>query len=100
MLARNAGGIDHILRIIVGLALIPGFFLNSEASLRWLHTTVIVPLGAGLFQSSPLNSLLGISPCPPRRDELHEGNSALFETQAELLPDCSKNGLAAPRMLG
>ena len=64
MLARNVGGIDRIARIVIGLALIAGFFLNAEASLRWLYLIGIVPLVTGLMQTCPLYSLIGLNTCP------------------------------------
>lgn len=68
MFATNVGTIDRIVRIVVGLALLAGFFLNPEASLRWLYLIGIVPLVTGLFSTCPLYSLLGISTCPTRRN--------------------------------
>ncbi len=67
MLAKNVGGIDRILRIVVGLALILGFFLNAEASLRWLYLIGLVPLATGLMQTCPLYSLIGLNTCPTRK---------------------------------
>lgn len=67
MFATNVGGIDRILRIVVGLALIAGFFLNPDASLRWLYLIGIVPLATGLMSTCPLYSLLGLSTCPVKR---------------------------------
>lgn len=67
MLAKNVGGIDRILRIVVGLALILGFFLNTEASMRWLYLIGIVPLATGLMQTCPLYSLIGLNTCPTRK---------------------------------
>jgi len=67
MLAKNVGGIDRILRIVVGLALILGFFLNAEASMRWLYLIGIVPLATGLMQTCPLYSLIGLNTCPTRK---------------------------------
>lgn len=63
MLASNVGTIDRALRILVGLALIAGFFLNADASLRWLYLIGIVPLATGLSGSCGLYSLLGINTC-------------------------------------
>jgi hypothetical protein len=34
MFKSNVGGIDRILRIVVGLALILGFFLNPDGAYR------------------------------------------------------------------
>ncbi|WP_323042364.1 DUF2892 domain-containing protein [Gemmobacter sp.] len=67
MFKTNVGGIDRILRIVVGLALIAGFFLNPDASLRWLYLIGIVPLATGLLSTCPLYSLLGVSTCPMNR---------------------------------
>lgn len=67
MLARNVGGIDRVLRIVVGLALIAGFFVNAEASLRWLYLIGIVPLATGLMQTCPLYSLIGVNTCPVKK---------------------------------
>lgn len=67
MLKKNVGGIDRILRIVVGLALIAGFFLNPDASMRWLYLIGIVPLATGLMSSCLLYSVLGINTCPMKR---------------------------------
>jgi hypothetical protein len=67
MLKKNVGGIDRILRIVVGLALIAGFFLNADASYRWLYLIGIVPLATGLMSSCPLYSILGLSTCPLKK---------------------------------
>lgn len=61
MFTLNVGTIDRIVRIVVGLALLAGFFLNSEASLRWLYLIGLVPLVTGLAGSCLLYRLFGIS---------------------------------------
>lgn len=68
MFATNVGTIDRILRIVIGLALLAGFFLRPEADLRWLYLLGIIPLVTGLFATCPLYSLLGFSTCPRRRN--------------------------------
>lgn len=67
MLKKNVGGIDRILRIVVGLALLAGFFLNPDASMRWLYLIGIVPLATGLMSTCPLYSILGFNTCPMKR---------------------------------
>ena len=67
MFKTNVGGLDRILRIVVGLALIAGFFLNPDASLRWLYLIGIVPLATGLRSTCPLYSILGLNTCPMKR---------------------------------
>lgn len=67
MFKNNVGGVDKILRIVIGLALIAGFFLNADAAYRWLYLIGIVPLVTGLMGSCPLYSLLGKSTCPMKK---------------------------------
>jgi hypothetical protein len=67
MLKTNVGGIDRILRIVVGLALLAGFFLNADASMRWLYLIGVVPLATGLMQTCPLYSIFGLSTCPMKK---------------------------------
>lgn len=67
MFKTNVGGIDRILRIVVGLALIAGFFLNADASMRWLYLIGIVPLATGLLSTCPLYSLFGLNTCPMKK---------------------------------
>jgi hypothetical protein len=68
MLTKNVGGLDLVVRIVVGLALILGFFLNPEASLRWLYLIGIVPLATGLLQTCPAYSLFGLNTCRLRKN--------------------------------
>lgn len=63
----NMGKVDRGLRILIGLALIAGFFLNPTATYRWAYLIGIVPLVTGLLGMCPLYSILGISTCERRR---------------------------------
>ena len=63
MLKKNVGSIDRALRIVVGLALLAAFFLDSGAAYSWLYLIGIVPLVTGLMSSCPAYSLLGMSTC-------------------------------------
>lgn len=65
-MTKNMGTIDRAIRIIVGLALLIGFFVNTEASMRWLYLIGIVPLVTGLMGSCALYSILGINTCKRR----------------------------------
>lgn len=67
MFKTNVGGIDRVLRIVVGLALIAGFFLNTDAAYRWAYLIGIVPLATGLMSSCPLYTILGLSTCPVKK---------------------------------
>lgn len=68
MFATNVGGIDRILRIVVGLALIAWFFMDQGTGFwHWAKLIGIVPLATGLMSSCPLYSILGLSTCPVKR---------------------------------
>ena len=68
MFATNVGGIDRVLRIVVGLALIAWFFLDQGTGFwHWAKLIGIVPLATGLMSSCPLYSILGLSTCPVKR---------------------------------
>ena len=64
MFKTNVGGIDRILRIVVGIALLAAFFLYPEASWRYWALIGIVPLATGLMSTCPLYSIFGLSTCP------------------------------------
>ena len=64
MFKTNVGGIDRVLRIIVGLALLAAFFLYPDASWRYWTLIGIIPLATGLLSTCPLYSILGLSSCP------------------------------------
>ncbi|ALG90593.1 MULTISPECIES: YgaP family membrane protein [Actibacterium] len=64
MFTKNVGGIDRAIRIIVGLALLAGFFLHTEATYRWLYLIGIIPLVTGLMSSCPIYSIFGMNTCP------------------------------------
>ena len=67
MFKTNEGTLDRALRIILGLALIAGFFLNGGGTWSWLYLIGIVPLATGLLGSCPVYSILGISTCPMKK---------------------------------
>jgi hypothetical protein len=57
----NVGGIDRILRIVLGLALIGATLAGAIGPWGWVG---IVPLATGLFNFCPLYTVLGFSTCP------------------------------------
>jgi hypothetical protein len=57
----NVGGIDRILRIVVGLALIAATLLGYIGAWGWIG---IVPLATGLFRVCPAYLPFGFSSCP------------------------------------
>ena len=60
----NVGGIDRILRIVAGLALIAWALMGGPAW-AWIG---IVPLATGAIGFCPAYPLLGISTCPMKKD--------------------------------
>ena len=67
MFKYNVGGIDRVLRIVLGLALIAGFFLNTEATYRWAYLVGIIPLFTGILGSCPAYSIFGLNTCPMKK---------------------------------
>jgi len=61
MLKNNVGSIDRIIRVVLGIALIVGFFLNSGGTWSWLYWLGLIPLVTGLFGTCPLYSIFKIS---------------------------------------
>ena len=57
----NVGGIDRILRIAAGVALIGATLAGAIGPWGWL---CVVPLATGLINFCPLYSVLGFSTCP------------------------------------
>ena len=59
----NVGGIDRILRIVVGLGLLSLLFL-LEGNARWWGLVGLVPLATGTFRFCPAYGLFGMNTCP------------------------------------
>ena len=64
-MTQNVGGIDRILRIIVGLGLLSLVFIGPQTPWGWLG---LIPLGTALVGWCPPYALLGIRTCP-RKDK-------------------------------
>ena len=60
----NVGGIDRILRIVVGLVLIALVFVGPQTNWGWIG---IIPLVTGLFRFCPAYTLLGFNSCPMQK---------------------------------
>ena len=67
MFAKNVGGLDRILRIVAGLALLLLFFIYPGAWWRYFTLIGVVPLATGLMSSCPLYSIMGLSTCSVKR---------------------------------
>ncbi len=61
----NVGGIDKILRIVIGIALIAMAALGVVGAWGWIG---VVPLLTGLFGTCPAYTLLGMNTCPVTKD--------------------------------
>lgn len=61
----NVGGIDKILRIVVGLGLVGATVAGALPVWGYIG---IVPLATGLMGWCPLYPLLGLSTCPMKKD--------------------------------
>ncbi|MCW8933388.1 MAG: DUF2892 domain-containing protein [Gammaproteobacteria bacterium] len=56
----NVGGIDRILRVIIGLAVLSLVFIGPQTPWGWLG---LIPLLTGVFSFCPLYSLIGVKTC-------------------------------------
>jgi hypothetical protein len=63
MFKTNEGTIDRVLRVILGAALIAGYFLNPEGAYSWLYWLGVIPLATGLVGWCGLYAVLGINTC-------------------------------------
>lgn len=63
VMTTNVGGIDRILRIVVGIAVLALFFV-LEGNARYWALVGLVPLFTGVFQTCPLYSVIGVNTCP------------------------------------
>jgi hypothetical protein len=59
----NVGGLDRVLRIVVGVVLLAAVVI-LEGNARWLGLIGLVPLLTGIFGYCPAYVLLGFSSCP------------------------------------
>lgn len=62
---KNVGGIDKVLRIVAGLALIG---LTVMGVLPVWGYVGLVPLATGLMGWCPLYPLIGLSTCPVKKE--------------------------------
>ena len=59
-MTRNEGGLDRVLRVILGVVLIALVFVGPRTPWGWVG---LVPLITGLVGLCPLYSILGIRTC-------------------------------------
>ena len=62
---HNVGGIDKIIRIVVGIALL-SMLLWVEGNAKWFGLIGIIPLLTVAMGWCPLYTVLGINSCPAK----------------------------------
>ena len=63
-MSRNAGTIDRVLRVVLGLILLALVFVGPQTPWGWIG---IVPLVTGLVGFCPLYKIAGLSTCPLKK---------------------------------
>ncbi len=61
MFSTNVGGIDRVLRVIVGLVLLSLVFVGPKT---YWGLIGLIPLITAAIGSCPLYSIIGVSSCP------------------------------------
>jgi hypothetical protein len=64
-MTANVGGVDRVLRIAAGLALL-AFFFFSSSPWAWVGLIGFVPLATALLRWCPAYTLVGLNTCPMR----------------------------------
>ena len=62
----NVGGIDRLLRVVIGLGLLAFVFLG-ESGARWWGLIGVVPLLTAFLSFCPLYAIFGLDSCPVSR---------------------------------
>lgn len=62
----NVGGMDRVVRIVAGLALIAWVLFFSGPVWAWIG---VLPLATGLLNFCPAYSIFGVSTCKPKQAE-------------------------------
>lgn len=64
MFAKNVGNMDRAARVVLGLALIAGFFANSDGGYSWLYLLGgAIALVTAAMGSCGVYSLIGVNTC-------------------------------------
>lgn len=59
----NVGGIDRVLRILVGLVLISLVFIGPKIIWGWVGVVLLL---TGIFKFCPAYKLIGMNTCPTK----------------------------------
>lgn len=60
-MVANTGGIDRVLRAVLGIVLIALVFVGPQTAWGWIG---VVPLATAAIRFCPLYTLLGLNTCP------------------------------------
>jgi hypothetical protein len=63
-MSKNVGGIDRILRIVVGLGLLSLVFIGPQTPFGWIG---LVPLLTAAIGWCPAYTIFGIKTCPAQK---------------------------------
>lgn len=69
-MTKNVGGIDRILRIVVGVALLAYAIAGPDTGYNMWGYIGIIPLATGLISWCPLYPILGIRTCKANSEEV------------------------------
>lgn len=61
---ENVGGIDRVIRVVVGLALVVAAAMGEIGVWGWIG---VIPLATGLFGFCPAYKLFGLNSCQLKR---------------------------------
>lgn len=60
----NVGGVERVVRILIGIGLLLLAFLVLDGTARWVVGVIaLVPLATGIAKFCPLWAVLGINTC-------------------------------------
>jgi hypothetical protein len=64
MMTRNVGNMDRGARIVLGLALVAGYFATGESAYNWVYLVgAAIALLTGVLGSCGIYSLIAMSTC-------------------------------------
>lgn len=62
-MVANVGGIDRVIRIVLGLALLWYALFAAPTGYNWVGWIGVIPLLTAVFGYCPLYSLIGVKTC-------------------------------------
>jgi len=62
-MSKNVGGIDRVLRIVIGLGLLWYALFAPATGYNWIGWLGVIPLLTALAGNCPLYSIIGVNTC-------------------------------------